>query len=236
MAWEIAPSLKVLRDQINKAYPKRNKASDGVIGDAAHAKTASDHNPNAQGVVCAFDITHDPSNGFDADKFAETQRKNPHPNLKYMVWNKRICSRKYGWTWRPSSGHTSHIHVSVGVGSDGKSAPGTYENTTSWNIGENMSADKLTKDEVIEIHNAYFGGNPGVNYDYHHVGGPLEALIFDWKKSADTLKNRVDTKKLIKPSECPTVTPAPPNECKCDCDKDAIAEAVVEKLKGRLES
>lgn len=31
MAWSLAPSLKVLRDQVNQAYPNRSKKSDGTI-------------------------------------------------------------------------------------------------------------------------------------------------------------------------------------------------------------
>jgi hypothetical protein len=231
MAWDLAPSLKTLRNQVNAAAPKRNKASDGTIGDAAHAKTKSDHNPNPQGIVCALDLTHDPANGFDADAFAETQRKNPHPDLKYMVWKGRIASRKYNWTWRPSSGHFNHIHVSVGVGTDGQSAPGTYNNTSPWNLGGTpMSADKLTKEEVIELHVAYYGGPPGSGYDYRHVGGTLNALIHAFKPSGETLVNKVNNKKLIKPSECPVVQ-APSTECKCECNVEAIAEAVLKRQK-----
>jgi len=134
MSWRLAKSLVTLRDQVNTAYPNRSKASDGTIGDQSHASTSSDHNPNAQGVVCAFDITNDPANGFDAAKFVEIQRSNPHPNLKYMIFKGRIYSRKYGWVSRPNTGHDHHVHVSVGIGSDGKSLPGTYDDITPWII------------------------------------------------------------------------------------------------------
>ena len=236
MAWDLAPSLKTLRSQVNSAYPNRSKKSDGTIGDAAHAASRSDHNPNAQGIVCALDLTHDPANGFDADVLAEAQRKNPHPDLKYIVWKGRIASRKYGWTWRPNSGHYQHIHLSVGVGSDGQSAPGTYNNTSPWNLGGTpMSADKLTKEEVIELHVAYYGGPPGSGYDYRHVGGTLNALIHAFKPSGETLVNKVNNKKLIKPSECPKVeAPAPTPPATVEIDVDAIAEAVAEKLAARL--
>jgi len=133
MAWRLAKSLETLRSQVNAAYQNRSKASDGTIGDAAHARSASDHNPNAQGVVCALDLTHDPANGFDAHALAERQRVNPHPNLKYIVSRGRIASRKHGWTWRASSGHFNHVHFSVGVGSDGKSQQ-PYDDTTKWDI------------------------------------------------------------------------------------------------------
>lgn len=235
MAWSLAPCLVTLRNQVNAVAPNRSKKSDGTIGDAAHAKTASDHNPNAQGIVCALDLTHDPANGFDADVFAEAQRKNPHPDLKYIVWRGRIASRKYNWTWRTSSGHFNHIHISAGVGSDGKSAPGTYNNTSLWNLGSKgnaMSADKLTKEEVLELHRTYFGSSPGAGYDFRHVGGTLGQLIKDWAYSPIELASRVNAKvagKTTKLVEEGTVQPAPPA-----IDVNAIAEAVAEKLAERL--
>jgi hypothetical protein len=35
-----------LRAQVNKRWPTREKASDGWIGDRAHASRKSDHNPD----------------------------------------------------------------------------------------------------------------------------------------------------------------------------------------------
>jgi len=49
--------------------------------------------------------------------------------------------------------------------------------------GGSMSKDALTKEEVIELHYAYFIGGPGTGYGYEHVGKPLEKLIHDWKNS-----------------------------------------------------
>jgi len=45
-----------LRDQVNRRWPRRDKASDGWIGDRAHSERISDHNPNKAGVVHAIDI------------------------------------------------------------------------------------------------------------------------------------------------------------------------------------
>ena len=70
MAWRLARALDVLRQQVNAAWPDRNKQLDGTIGDLRHQRQgASDHNPNPAGVVCAIDITHDP-NGPDGDRLA----------------------------------------------------------------------------------------------------------------------------------------------------------------------
>ena len=61
----MAKSLEVLLKQVNAQAPGRSKVSDGGIGDEEHSSRASDHNPNAAGVVQALDLTHDPAGGFD---------------------------------------------------------------------------------------------------------------------------------------------------------------------------
>lgn len=140
MTWRIAKSLGVLRDEVNERWSDRNKASDGVIGDAAHAASSSDHNPNAAGVVCAFDITHDPA-GCDGDYLAELLRTNRHPDVKYVIWSGRMFSSyarsgAQPFDWRPYGGadpHTNHVHVSVGFGTDGQSAE-PYDDTDSWGV------------------------------------------------------------------------------------------------------
>lgn len=117
MKWRLAESLKQLRAQINALYPNRSKESDGSIGDAKHSSRASDHNPNAAGAVCAIDVTHDPANGVDCEKTANLLVKNKDPRIKYLIWNKRICSSKVkAWQWRPYAGanaHRHHLHISV---------------------------------------------------------------------------------------------------------------------------
>jgi hypothetical protein len=137
MAWRLARSLEKLRAEVNAAAPRRSKGSDGTIGDAAHRASASDHNTNPAGVVCALDLTHDPAGGADMAKIAEQVRASGHPALKYIIWNRRIWSRtRAGEGWRHYGGsnpHSSHMHVSVGVGSDGRST-GPYDNTSTWDI------------------------------------------------------------------------------------------------------
>ena len=100
------------------ARPKRSRAWDGSIGDAAHADRKSDHNPSERGIVCAIDITHDPIH-FDGNKFAEALRLARDPRVKYVIWNTRIYSSLVEpWKWRPykyakEMPHDHHVHVSV---------------------------------------------------------------------------------------------------------------------------
>lgn len=136
MSWRLAKSLIVLREQINEAYPTRDKTSDGSIGDDSHDDRASDHNPNRERVVCAIDIDHDPDNGLDAHLLADHLRVNRHPNLKYIISDKRIASSRDNWVWRKYTGsnpHKQHIHISVGRGKTGSSEP-PYDDETLWNI------------------------------------------------------------------------------------------------------
>jgi hypothetical protein len=145
--WRLAPALIQLRDELNGRWPNRDKSSDGAIGDAAHAASASDHNPNSEGVVCAYDIDTDldgtnDSNDPEMEALVEWLRTHPHPNLKYVIFQGRMFS-SYAtsgyapFAWRPYHGdaHVSHPHVSVGKGKDGRSAPGTYNDTSPWLAG-----------------------------------------------------------------------------------------------------
>ena len=129
MSWRVAKSLDVLLFQVNERWPNRDKSSDGTIGDASHSARTSDHNPNSKGVVCALDVTHDPSVGLDASLLAETLRQSHDPRIKYLISNARICSSTVKpWTWRQYSGmnaHRHHMHVSV---------YGNYDDTTPWAI------------------------------------------------------------------------------------------------------
>lgn len=115
-----------LREQINRTYPNRDKASDGWIGDAKHRAGKSDHNPDSKtGIVRAIDIDADLGKGIDSWAVAEAIRqaaKAGDKRLSYIIHNKRIASATFGWVWRPYIGqnpHYTHIHVSFKPSGDG---------------------------------------------------------------------------------------------------------------------
>lgn len=177
MSWRVARSLNVLRDEVDRLAPGRSTASDGTIGDAAHQTGASDHNPNPAGVVCGMDLTHDPENGADMGRISEHIRTHRHPALKYVIFNRRIASASTGWAWRAYGGsnpHTKHMHVSVGVGPDGRST-GPYDDTSSWGLaseGDEMFCKKgdngpVVKALQVRLKNLGFSiGSAGVDGDY----------------------------------------------------------------------
>jgi len=144
----IAKSLDTLRTQVNAIAPGRSKAADGWIGDAAHAATASDHNPNTASVVTALDITHDPKNGFDSWAFAEMLRGRRDPRIKYVISNGRIFSSDISpWEWRKYNGankHDRHVHVSVSIHA------ARYDDPKNWDIAGPWKAEDIRPAAVVK--------------------------------------------------------------------------------------
>jgi len=150
--WRLAKSIETLRLECNQRWPRRDKASDGTIGDPSHASRTSDHNPwvkdaSGTGVVRAFDCDGGP--GLEPDEAHDdigdtvaaaviAAAKSGHPAMgegAYVIWQGRIASAKSvpAWSWRPYSGadpHRSHVHVSVAEAQRG------YDSTRPWGIAK----------------------------------------------------------------------------------------------------
>ena len=112
-----------LREQMNLAYPKRDTKSDGWLGDTAHARRKSDHNPDANGIVRALDIDADFGDPRTDQAMALAVQLAAHAKggsksgrrIAYVIHNRRIWSAKSGWEPRRYAGsnpHTGHVHVS----------------------------------------------------------------------------------------------------------------------------
>lgn len=134
-----APSAKALLAQATRLWPNRSKASDGIVPSAAHtaANPTSDHEIGRAGYNHAVDLTHDPDNGCDCGKVAEALRRScasgDEWRVKYIIWNRRICSALRGWEWRTYDGsnpHTKHLHMSI------IDTKGACESTGPWAIQE----------------------------------------------------------------------------------------------------
>ena len=109
-----------LRSEINNKYPKRDKRSDGWVGDTSHKRRKSDHNPDNNGWVRAIDI--------DADLLKESSKESwllaetikslavkGDKRISYIIHLNRICSPRKKWAWRVYKGsnpHVSHMHIS----------------------------------------------------------------------------------------------------------------------------
>lgn len=121
MGWRNCYASDVLIGEVNVMAPGRSKASDGTIGDAAHASRSSDHNPwvvvGGQGVVRARDITRA---GLDLPALFERLRRMGaagDPRLTgggYLILDRRITKPDWsGWkAYTGSNPHVKHGHVS----------------------------------------------------------------------------------------------------------------------------
>lgn len=105
-----APACRRALEDATARWPKRTRASDGIMGDARHQKSKSDHN-----LGNAVDITHDPSVGCDGSLIAALAIRDSR--VTYVIWNRRIYSRaraREGWRrYRGSNPHTHHCHISI---------------------------------------------------------------------------------------------------------------------------
>ncbi len=136
MSWRPAKSLVRLREQINELAPTRSKASDGTIGDGAHATRQSDHNPWVMdgdvGVVTAIDITDNLQRGCSAQKIVDCLVASRDSRIKYIIWNSQIISASVqSWKWRAYNGknpHDRHFHLAV------KSDKDSYDSIKEWTI------------------------------------------------------------------------------------------------------
>ena len=110
-----AKACRIALAEATALWPGRNKASDGICGDASHQSRASDHNSGE-----AFDLTHDPSKGVDCFKLSERLRQwvlgDIEDRVKYVIFYRRIFNPSVSPNWRTyfgSNPHTSHMHVSI---------------------------------------------------------------------------------------------------------------------------
>jgi hypothetical protein len=132
--WRLAKSLVRLTDEIKTEYPGTTVWD---IGDQAHQSGWSDHNRSeCSDVVCAIDVKSD--GGMYKAAFVRHLLANPHPDLRYVIYNRKIYQRKNNFAAQGYSGvnaHTEHVHVSVGNGPDQRSTSG-YDSTESWGIAD----------------------------------------------------------------------------------------------------
>lgn len=136
-AWVVTKNLLKLLSEFNILGPKRDKRSDGTIGDLAHQnESASGHNPDRTGraeykdgdsknEVRALDV--DSSGPFLYGQTMETivqhlvamaraaYKAGKYFPLRYIIYKRRIWSASSGWvtkTYKGASPHTEHAHFS----------------------------------------------------------------------------------------------------------------------------
>lgn len=108
MAWYLNRALTNFRSAVNAKWPNRDRTTDGTIGDAAHQATKSDHNPDPDGSVDAWDMDDD---GVDVEVCIKAFQD--HESSGYWIHNRTIAHRATGWRrvgYTGSNPHTSHVH------------------------------------------------------------------------------------------------------------------------------
>jgi hypothetical protein len=122
----LSKAAEQLRSEINAKYPKRDKRSDGWIGDTSHNARKSDHNPDKNGWVRAIDIDSDLVKNSSKESWLlaeqiKTIAFKGDKRISYVIHQHRIASPLKNWAWRVYKGanpHVSHIHISFDKSGD----------------------------------------------------------------------------------------------------------------------
>ena len=122
----LSKAAEQLRSEINTKYLKRDKRSDGWIGDTSHNARKSDHNPDKNGWVRAIDIDSDLVKGSSKESWLlaeqiKTIALKGDKRISYVIHQHRIASPRQNWAWRVYKGanpHVSHIHISFDKSGD----------------------------------------------------------------------------------------------------------------------
>lgn len=160
-SWILVPSLISLRDEFNMLAPNRDHASDGSIGNEAHANSSSDHNPDETGATPYEDADkRNEVHAIDTDDdlrlpdwsmskcvgiIVMRHRTGLDDRLQNVIYNRVIYSRSWGWTGRVYSGaspHTEHAHFS------NRYTDAAESNTKPWGLLAAYEAELKEKDDV----------------------------------------------------------------------------------------
>lgn len=150
-----------LREQIDDAYPHRDRTSDGWIGDSRHSARTSDHNPDPKsGMVRAIDVDRDlGAHKEEAHAVVEKLRlcaQRGDKRIKYIIFDGKIMSPLFNWVRRSYMGanpHRHHFHVSFTTlgDTDGKffDLEGTKNGRTQTDGG--IVGEDIPRDGSIDI-------------------------------------------------------------------------------------
>ena len=118
----LSKSAIQLREQIDDAFPDRDRSSDGWLGDVRHTLRKSHHNPDVQGWVRAIDVDRDlhgkgrkPDLMPDLADQIRIAAKSGDKRIAYIIFDGKIASSKKAWRWRTYDGinkHNHHAHIS----------------------------------------------------------------------------------------------------------------------------
>lgn len=109
-----APAARAYLTEQTRRHPKRSKASDGILPSDAHSiQNPTSNHERGNAVDCT---TGGPINGDAEFERLRQQAINGDQRITELIHNRKIATRKRGWTVRAYRGdnpHTSHIHISI---------------------------------------------------------------------------------------------------------------------------
>jgi hypothetical protein len=205
MAWFLTQSLTSLRNAFNARFPKRDKTTDGTIGNQAHSETKSSHNPDKTGNSEVKDGDQfDEVRAVDVDAdlgeagvtmlqviAAMLADKATLKRLKYIIHNRTIWTANNGWLpqrYTGPSDHVKHAHFNGIYTDDANSAP--------WPVVLNFKQGATSMTKQDDALNAILTGEGsktfGAANNLHVKINNLTALLEKVLKSADAAAGRAD--------------------------------------------
>jgi hypothetical protein len=166
-----APALLTLLRQINDTWPEREKAWDGIMGDAAHQARVSDHN-----LGDALDVTRGADDKSPPlEQLAEALLRDPR--VHYTIFDRKIRNLEFeDGAARPYDGvnpHDHHMHVSV--------HHDKRDDTGPWDLAVLDAVEQKAAREVRAQIAPSAGGAAGGVVAALVVGGVLGAAVL-WRR------------------------------------------------------
>jgi len=183
MGWSVAHNLAVRKQHVIDKWPGTTVYT---IGDTSHQSGQSDHNCDSRDIVHALDVMtySDLDKGQEVVDWCMSERG----DLEYVIFNRTIRSRSYGWEPRDYTGsdpHTDHVHISGRHNGTGYcSATGTgydtsAEQMTPHAIGEDGDMDANQNNALVDCLAILNGLANGVDVvTVHDKDGQLSLVPF----------------------------------------------------------
>jgi len=230
--WFLNPALTGFRDAVNDAYPRRDKGSDGTIGDAAHAATSSDHNPDPDGSVDAWDMdveVNGRGSTFKADVEHLKAVFEAHESSSYWIHNDQIARRADGWRRRPYTDfnsspsrnrHTQHVHWNTRA---------AFENSTKpWILEDDVSAQDVWN---YRIESPALGGRTAADWIKAGVAAQNAVKTLTEKVDALALAVAGETSQDELMAKLEEIDAEATQRAEAELQRDADLKALVEQYK-----
>ena len=117
MKVKLSKAAVQLREQVDDSFSNRDRRSDGTTGNPRHAVRKSDHNPDEQGWVRAWDCDADLYKGGKPDVMSDLVdqirllcKSGVEKRISYIIYDGFIYSSIRNWKPRKYTGANQHKH------------------------------------------------------------------------------------------------------------------------------